>query len=148
MAKIRITKQFRFEMAHALKGHDGQCKFIHGHSYELFVTLIGIPRVEVGSPDNGMLVDFGQLKKLVREAIIDQFDHALVLSSDYEPAQLKQFPELFDKTIFVDFQPTCENLLLDFVNRIKDILPSSVALCSMKLQETITAYAEWFASDN
>ncbi len=43
MAIIRITKAFNFEMAHALLGYKGPCKHIHGHSYELFVTVKGKP---------------------------------------------------------------------------------------------------------
>jgi 6-pyruvoyltetrahydropterin/6-carboxytetrahydropterin synthase len=67
-------------MAHALKGYDGPCRNIHGHSYELYVTVIGKPLNDAGSPKNGMLMDFGDLKKIVRKCIVEEFDHGLVLN--------------------------------------------------------------------
>ena len=68
---IRITKEFKFEMAHALMGYDGLCRNIHGHSYGLNVTVAGYPIDEEGHPKLGMVMDFGDLKKIVRKAIVD-----------------------------------------------------------------------------
>jgi 6-pyruvoyltetrahydropterin/6-carboxytetrahydropterin synthase len=53
-----------------------------------------------------------------------------------------------NKVIKVDFQPTCEMLVIDFAEKIKRKLPSNIALYSLKLTETATAYAEWYESDN
>ena len=148
MSLIRITKVFSFEAAHALKGYDGQCKNIHGHSYELSVTIIGNPIREDISPKKGMVMDFGDIKKLIKKNIIDRFDHALILSSDYQDG-LKDFPqESCENIVFVDYQPTSENLLIDFANRISLLLPGTVRLHSLKLRETGNSYAEWFAEDN
>jgi 6-pyruvoyltetrahydropterin/6-carboxytetrahydropterin synthase len=58
MSIIRITKEFQFEMAHALLGHDGPCKNIHGHSYKLDVTVKGKVKQNTTDPDEGMVVDF------------------------------------------------------------------------------------------
>ena len=63
MSKIRITKKFTFETGHALFGHDGKCKNIHGHSYSLFVTVLGRPISESSNPKFGMVMDFSDLKK-------------------------------------------------------------------------------------
>ena len=148
MAVIRITKEFKFEMAHALYGHDGPCRHLHGHSYELFVTIKGIPIQDANSSKNGMVMDFGDLKKIVRAKIIDRFDHALVLNTQTPmPAGLDAF-SLFDNMILVDFQPSSENLLVYFAELIKPELPANVQLYSMKLRETVTSYAEWFHDDN
>jgi len=148
MAKIRLTKEFKFETAHALRGYDGLCKHIHGHSYELVVTVIGNPITDSGSPKLGMVMDFGDLKKIVREEIVDQMDHALVLSSKSEEAHtLKGRDEMFNRVLIVDYQPTSENMLVDFAERIKPRLPKGISLHSMLLRETVTSYAEWFASD-
>lgn len=148
MAVIRITKEFKFEMAHALYGHDGPCRHLHGHSYELFVTIKGIPIQDENSSKNGMVMDFGDLKKIVRAKIIDRFDHALVLNTQTPmPAGLDTF-SLFDNMILVDFQPSSENLLVYFAELIKPELPANVQLYSMKLRETVTSYAEWFHDDN
>lgn len=148
MAFIRITKEFKFEMAHALMGYDGPCKHIHGHSYELWVTVIGVPDADENSPKNGMVMDFGLLKNIVRKNIIEQFDHALVLNTETPHDAFANVHELFDKMILVNYQPTSENMLIDFARRIKDKLPAEVKLHSLKLRETVTSVAEWYADDN
>ena len=148
MTKIRITKEFKFETAHALKGYDGLCKHIHGHSYELFVTVLGEPIINQDSPKLGMVMDFGDLKKIVRNEIVDQMDHALVLNSKSEEARnLSSRDEMFKRVLLVDYQPTSENMLIDFAARLKPLMPKGTALYSMLLRETVTSYAEWFASD-
>ena len=63
--KIRVTKVFNFEMAHALQGYDGLCSNIHGHSYELSVTIKGSPEENTASPKLGMVMDFSVLKKIL-----------------------------------------------------------------------------------
>jgi len=145
---IRLTKEFKFEMAHALKGYDGPCRNIHGHSYELFVTVLGIPITDTTSAKLGMVMDFGDLKRIVRNCIVDEFDHSLVLNresvNDFGPLDA----EFFGKTILVDYQPTSENMLIDFASRIAKFLPEGVKLHHLTLRETVTSYAEWFASDN
>jgi len=135
-------------MAHALKGYDGPCRHIHGHSYELWVTVIGTPLQNDSSPKNGMLVDFGDLKKIVRNTIVDSFDHALVLNRESADEFLPLKSEVFGKTILVDYQPTSENLLIDFASRLQPLMPANVKLHNLRLRETVTSYAEWFASDN
>lgn len=148
MTKIRLTKEFKFEMAHALKGYDGPCRHIHGHSYELIVTVAGEPVSDPASPKLGMVMDFGQLKAIVRQEIVSEFDHALVLNRASANEHFAEMTDLFGKLILVDYQPTSENMLIDYAARIKAQLPSGVELVSMQLRETVTSYAEWFASDN
>ncbi len=147
MQVIRITKEFKFEMAHALKGYDGLCRNIHGHSYELLVTISGIPVSDTDSTKLGMVMDFGDLKKIVRRSIIDEFDHALVLNRE-SAEDFNMDAEMFGRTILVDYQPTSENMIIDFAERIKPLLPENIKLHHMLLRETVTSYAEWFASDN
>ncbi len=134
-------------MAHALKGYDGLCRNIHGHSYELLVTISGVPLNDPGAVKHGMVMDFGDLKKIVRKSIIDEFDHALVLSRA-SASDFKADAEMFGRTILVDYQPTSENMLVDFVSRLKPLLPANVTLRHLLLRETVTSYAEWFAEDN
>lgn len=148
VTKIRLTKEFKFEMAHALKGYDGPCRNIHGHSYELVVTVAGEPISDRASPKLGMVMDFGKLKTIVRQEIVEEFDHALVLNKDSANEFFPQMNDLFGKLILVDYQPTSENLLIDYAARIKAKLPTGVELISMRLRETVTSFAEWFASDN
>jgi len=148
MSKIRITKEFKFEGAHALLGYDGPCKNIHGHSYKMAVTLIGEPVKDANSPKNGMVIDFGVLKQIVNESIVKPFDHALVLNADTKNATSLELKSLSDKLILVDYQPSCENFLIDFAERIKNKLPQNIKLFSIRLDETSNSFAEWYASDN
>lgn len=147
MQTIRLTKEFKFEMAHALKGYDGLCRNIHGHSYELMVTVTGTPVSDSASTKLGMVMDFGDLKKIVRKSIIDEFDHALVLNRE-SADDFNVDAEMFGRTILVDYQPTSENMLIDFVARLKNMMPANVKLHHLLLRETVTSYAEWFAEDN
>ncbi|HCQ28688.1 MAG TPA: 6-carboxytetrahydropterin synthase QueD [Flavobacteriales bacterium] len=147
MAKIRLTKEFSFEMAHALDGYDGKCKNIHGHSYEFKVTVIGEPVKDENSPKNGMVMDFGDLKHIVKEAVVDRFDHALMLKkSDTSEKLIGQ--QYANRLVLVDFQPTCENMLDYFAKEISKRLPANIQLHSLFLRETPTSFAEWYASDN
>ncbi len=148
MSKIRVTKEFYFETAHALYGYDGKCKNIHGHSYKLSVTIIGIPIQDDNHTKNGMVLDFGDLKKIVKSEIIDIFDHATIFNSN-SPHKIIALD--LEKTgqyvILVPYQPTSEMMLLDIAEKIKVKLPSEVQLHSLRLYETNTSYAEWFADD-
>ena len=148
MEKIRLTKEFHFEMAHALWNYNGSCKSIHGHSYKLFITLIGSPVNQPNNPKNGMVADFSEIKKWVKAPVLDQLDHALLISNDANPQDLSSVSQMFDKLKIVDYQPTCENLLIDIVKKVKPLLPANLDLHSVKLCETATSYAEWFAVDN
>ena len=145
---IRITKEFKFEMAHALPCHKGPCKNIHGHSYTLSVTVSGHPIDDESRADNGMIMDFGDLKTIVRKQIVSVFDHALVLHSSTNEALKSELDNSSFKTLWVDYHPTSENLILDYVNRLQSELPPTVSLHSLKLRETATSLAEWHASDN
>lgn len=149
MAVIRLTKEFSFEAAHALDGYDGPCREIHGHSYRLFVTVRGNPVAEDGNPKCGMVMDFGVLKRIVNDEVVSRFDHALVLRGTQQDAPLRaMLARRFDNIVTVDYQPTCENMLDDFAQRIARRLPASVELHSLRLHETATSFAEWFAADN
>ncbi len=149
MTKIRLTKEFSFEAAHALDGYDGPCRGIHGHSYRLFVTVKGCPSCDPTDPKCGMVLDFGLLKRIVGEEIVARFDHAFVLRRGGRNAAVTgPLEERFGNIVTVDYQPTCENMLADFAERIRRRLPEGVALHALRLHETATSYAEWFAEDN
>ena len=149
MSKIRITKQFSFETGHALYGYDGKCKNVHGHSYKLSVTVIGTPILDNSNVKFGMVIDFSDLKKIVREEIVDLFDHATVFNKNTPHVELAN--ELSNRghhVILVEYQPTSENMVVDFAKKISNRLPKDIQLHSLKLQETESSFAEWYASDN
>jgi 6-pyruvoyltetrahydropterin/6-carboxytetrahydropterin synthase len=148
MNKVRVSKEFHFEMAHALWKYDGLCRHIHGHSYKLSISIIGVPVTDTGDTKLGMVMDFGDLKALVKGPVVDYFDHSLVINKEAGNHLPKEPNEMYDKVHLVDFQPTCENLVIHIAEKIKALLPRGIGLFSVKLYETATSYAEWYASDN
>jgi 6-pyruvoyltetrahydropterin/6-carboxytetrahydropterin synthase len=145
---IRITKSFSFETGHALYGYDGLCKNVHGHSYKLFVTVIGHPIEDNNHVKFGMVIDFKDLKKIVKEEIVNVFDHATVFNQNTPHVSLaKTLESSGHKVLLVDYQPTSEMMVIDFAKKIKARLPKQITLHSLRLQETASSYAEWFASD-
>ena len=146
---IRITKQFNFETGHALYGYDGKCKNVHGHSYKLSVTVIGQPISDSSHVKYGMVIDFKDLKKIVKEEIVDVFDHATVFNKNTPHVALaNHLAKSGHNVLLVDYQPTSEMMVIDFAVKISARLPENITLHSLKLQETESSYAEWFASDN
>ena len=146
---IRLTKEFSFESAHALDGYDGKCREIHGHSYRLFVTVKGCPIADPASPKCGMVMDFGDLKRIVGREVVDRLDHSFVMRDTAENRALAAtLSSRFGNIVMVGYQPTCENMLADFASRIAAALPEGVVLHSLRLHETATSYAEWYAEEN
>lgn len=149
MSTIRITKRFSFETGHALYGYDGKCRNVHGHSYKLYVTVIGRPISDTTHVKLGMVIDFSDLKVIVKNKIVDVFDHATVFNKNTPHVELaKELSDRGHNVLLVDYQPTSEMMIIDFANVIKQELPSHVKLHSLKLQETDSSYAQWFASEN
>ena len=146
---IRITKIFNFETAHVLYNYDGKCKNMHGHSYKLFVTVKGNPIKDLDHHKNGMVVDFGDIKKIVKEEIVDIWDHAVLVNGD-SPHKLlgESLENQGHKVIFCKYQPTCENMLYDIAAKIQSKLPTHVQLAYLKLHETENSYGEWIAEEN
>jgi 6-pyruvoyltetrahydropterin/6-carboxytetrahydropterin synthase len=147
-SRVRVTREFTFEAAHVLRNYDGPCRNVHGHSYRLFVTVSGVPSGENENPKCGMVIDFGDLKKIVMEKIVNIFDHAVVVSRDFDNEKLNMMSETFGNTVITDYQPTCENMVADFAGRLIGELPAGISLHSLRLYETAKSYTEWFASDN
>jgi len=149
MGTVRITKEFTFEAGHALHGYDGKCRNVHGHSYKLAVTVIGQPIKDSSDVKYGMVIDFGDLKKIVKEEIVDPFDHATVFNKNSPHVELaKELESRGHDVILADYQPTSEMMIQDFASKISSRLPKNIELFSLRLRETETSYAEWFASDN
>lgn len=137
---ISVTKIFNFEMAHALFDYKGPCGNIHGHSYVLHVTVKpSKENEELKFP--GFVIDFKELKELVKSRIIERLDHQLVLSGDY--IKSLEINQPFKNLLEFDREPTAENLLLFISKELQSHLPAHVILHSLKLYETNSSYAEW-----
>ena len=118
---IHITKIFTFETAHALYNYDGKCKNIHGHSYKLFVTIKGTPINDINHKKNGMVMDFSDIKTIVKEEIIDIWDHAVLINANSPHMALgEDLSKQGHKVVFCEFQPTCENMLYEIAKKIKE----------------------------
>jgi len=149
MDKIRITKKFTFEAGHALYGYDGKCKNVHGHSYKLYVTVIGRPIKEKDNVKYGMVIDFSDLKSIVKKEVIGNFDHSIIFNQNTPHIELaKTLKSQGHKVLLVNYQPTSEGMIIDIANKISNALPENIKLHSLKLQETDTSFSEWFAADN
>lgn len=143
--KIRITKRFSFEMGHALNNYDGKCRFLHGHSYKLYVTILGHIKNELDAPKDGMVIDFSTLKQIVNDEIIEVYDHSFVVNKNDK--RKFSLPDISQRTILFEVQPTCENLLVHFKNIVIEKLPKDLQLVNMKLYETENSFAEWDIND-
>ncbi|MBN2652480.1 MAG: 6-carboxytetrahydropterin synthase QueD [Spirochaetales bacterium] len=115
--KIDVTKIFTFDSAHSLVDYDGACQYLHGHTYKLEVTVRG------ERDSSGMVIDFTDLKAVVKENVLDLMDH-------------KFLNEVFD------FNTTCENMIVwifDILNR--KISDNRLFLQKIVLWETPTCFA-------
>lgn len=121
-----VTKLFEFEACHHLPHYDGACHNIHGHSYKLEVTVSGQVNKDEKDPKCGMIVDFKDLKKIVKEVAVDKYDHS-------------NLNEFFPN-------PTAEIMVKQIAVDIMSKLPQGTYLVSCKLWETSTSYAEWNVS--
>lgn len=138
---LSLTKIFHFEMAHAIHGYPGACKNIHGHSYELHVTVSSVYNYKGYIPAPGFVIDFKEIKKLVNTAVIAYFDHKVILSRNF----LLEHPSFSSQENLVawEAEPTAENLLLYIMHILNEKLTDEVKLVQIKLYETKDSYAEW-----
>ena len=118
---ITVTKDFVFDAAHFLKGYSGPCANMHGHTYKGSVT-VGTDNGRL--KNNGMVIDFKDLKQSIQEHIIDRFDHKVIND-------------------VVDYNPTAENMVTDIAGMMMNCLPSGVIIIEVKLWETPDSHATW-----
>jgi len=148
MARIRVTKQFSFEMSHALLNYDGLCRNIHGHSYKLQITVAGQPLKDSESPKDGMVIDFSILKKIIQQQIVNPLDHSLMINENAPTDKLSELGQMYERHHVVPFQPTSENMVVYIAEKVKPLLTEHIELFSVRLYETSNSFAEWFAEDN
>lgn len=132
---MKIAKEFKWEMGHRLTFHHGKCKNLHGHSYRCMIELSGKP------DENGMLLDYYDLKKII-DPIIEKLDHSfMVYEKDYELIDV--LDKLNSNKVVVDFESTAENICTYLLNEIKKTsLPSNIEGIKVRVLETENTYAE------
>ncbi len=143
--KIKLTKAFSLDIRHALYKYDGEPKDTYGPSVQLQITVSGYPLVEPNHPKDGMVVDFIDLKNTIKEIIITPFNHAVILNEKSHSGLKAHLKGIHEKIIEVPFQPTCENILLYFVELLQDTFKEmpNVELARLRLYETVSSYVEW-----
>ncbi|MDY4280278.1 MAG: 6-carboxytetrahydropterin synthase QueD [[Pasteurella] mairii] len=136
---FKVSKEFSFDMAHILDGHDGKCQNLHGHTYKLQVEVSG-DLVPEGAKKS-MVVDFTDVKTAVKEAILDPMDHAFIYdtTSERECKIAALLNELNSKTFGIPVRTTAEEMARFMFNRLKDKLPIS----AIRLWETPTSFCEY-----
>jgi 6-pyruvoyltetrahydropterin/6-carboxytetrahydropterin synthase len=125
--ELLVVKEFTFDAAHYLPNHPGKCAMLHGHTYKLQIGIKGPIDIETG-----MVIDFGNMKEVVKKLIIDKLDHSCL-------NELTGFPNI----------PSAENMVEWVVHKLNSYLENEmeglVMLHFVRLYETPTSYAEWRA---
>lgn len=136
---FKVSKEFSFDMAHILDGHDGKCQNLHGHTYKLQVEVSG--DLVADGAKKGMVVDFTDVKRIVKTAILDPMDHAFIYdtTSERECKIAALLNELNSKTFGIPVRTTAEEMARFMFNRLKDQLPIS----AIRLWETPTSFCEY-----
>lgn len=136
---FRVSKEFSFDMAHILDGHDGKCRNLHGHTYKLQVEVSG--DLYQQGPKKGMVMDFADLKDIVKTLILEPMDHAFIYdtNSERECKIAALLNELNSKTFDMPTRTTAEEMARFIFNRLKSELP----LSAVRLWETPTSFCEY-----
>ena len=143
---ITITRKLEFDAGHRIPDHNSQCRNLHGHRYTLEITLIGQVVDHDGQADNGMIMDFSDVKALAKENLVEVWDHAfLVYEKDVKVKEfLQSLPD--HKTVVLTLVPTVENLAriaFDILKTVyQDRYATGLSLSKIKLFETPNCWAE------
>lgn len=144
MSVVEITRKIEFDAAHRLESHTSKCRNVHGHRYVLEVTLYGEPVAETGNPADGMVFDFGDVKTMLNEFLVDEWDHALIVCEHDQ--LMRNVVELLPddhKTVIVPLPPTVENLArIAFLRLVGPLQTSTMKLQRLRLYETPNCWAD------
>lgn len=147
---VTSTKEFTWDMAHMLAGHQGLCKNLHGHTYKMEVTVAKQDNgLQQDGPSEGMVIDFKELKDLVQEIIVAPLDHATMINtnstSNFEMHVLELLKAYGKKVVCVPYRPTAENMAINFMISLRAALAKrelNINIVKLRVYETPTSYAE------
>ena len=143
---ISITRRLEFDSGHRIPNHDGQCRHLHGHRYAIEVTLTGEVADHPGKPDDGMVLDFGDIKRLTNQYVVDLWDHAFLVAKEDEGVVtfLESLPN--HKTVIMEHVPTVENLAKAAFAILQPVFNKAfggrLELSSLRLYETPNCWAD------
>ncbi len=143
---LSITRRLEFDSGHRIPNHDGQCKHLHGHRYAIEITLTGEVADHPGKADDGMVLDFGDIKRLANQYVVEPWDHAFLVAK--EDAGLVAFLGTLPnhKTVIMEHVPTVENLAHAAFTILKPIFSKAfggrLELSMIRLYETPNCWAD------
>ena len=143
---VSITRRLEFDSGHRIPNHDGQCKHLHGHRYAIEVTLTGEIADHPGKADDGMVLDFGDIKRLTNQHVVELWDHAFLVAKEDEVlvSFLDSLPN--HKTVIMEYVPTVENLANTAFAILQPIFQQAfggrLVLTALRLYETPNCWAD------
>ena len=143
---ISITRRLEFDSGHRIPNHHGQCRHLHGHRYAIEVTLTGEVADNPGKPDDGMVLDFGDIKLLTKQYVVDLWDHAFLVAKEDKSVVnfLATLPN--HKTVIMDHVPTVENLANAAFSILQPVFSKAFAgrleLSALRIYETPNCWAD------
>ncbi|NQW70037.1 MAG: 6-carboxytetrahydropterin synthase QueD [Betaproteobacteria bacterium] len=143
---VSITRRLEFDSGHRIPNHDGQCKHLHGHRYAIEVTLTGEIADHPGKADDGMVLDFGDIKRLTHQHLVELWDHAFLVAKEDEVlvSFLNSLPN--HKTVIMEHVPTVENLANTAFTILQPIFQQAfgghLVLTALRLYETPNCWAD------
>ncbi|MBU6466173.1 6-carboxytetrahydropterin synthase QueD [Simplicispira hankyongi] len=143
---LTITRKMEFDAGHRIPDHNSQCRNLHGHRYTLLITLTGDVVQKDGASDNGMVMDFGDIKALAKAHLVDLWDHAFIVHE--KDTAVRAFLDSMPghKTVVIDRVPTVENLAQAAFDILKDVYHDRfgrhLSLTKVTLYETPNCWAE------
>ena len=143
---MQITRRLEFDAGHRIPNHTSQCKHLHGHRYAIEITLAGDVITAEGVSEQGMVMDFSDVKRIAKERVVDAWDHAfLVWGKDKVVLDfLQTLPD--HKTVVLEAVPTAENLAriaFDLLHEAyRDTFGNHLRLVRVRLFETPNNWAD------
>jgi len=142
---MKIGKVIQWDMGHRVLNHRSVCKGLHGHRYKAEICVEGKLIEEKGASEEGMVIDFADIKKVAQKFIQEELDHAfMVWDRDHELLEFFKSSQ-GHKPVIVPFTPTAENVAAYIFNKLKDkftdVFKTGLKLQSVKLWETPSSYA-------
>ena len=143
---MQITRRLEFDAGHRIPNHNSQCKHLHGHRYTIEITLEGDVITTEGVSEQGMVMDFSDVKRIAKEQVVDAWDHAfLVYRGDKVVLDfLNTLPN--HKTVVLEVIPTAENLARVafelLLNAYHDTYGNHLRLHRVRLYETPNNWAD------
>ena len=145
---VRVCRHEEFEVSHMLDNYDGKCGKIHGHTYKAEIMLEGNIIEDPNNNSFGMLMDFNDLKPIIKEVIPDHY-YISDITQEGIQAELRALMDKYNMP-FKTFEgrSTVENMVCHYAKEIQKRLPEKVFVVEVKLYETTNSYGLWRIEDH